>query len=99
MNIDNIKEVQAKSNKMISEIHFKEQCSWLRNSKNKKNLEEDFSKEIYDNLKDKKIYLELLEKEIKDIFSSRDFTNKEKKRIYELTNESFWKWKFNLSKK
>ncbi|EHK2440650.1 hypothetical protein GZ981_001626 [Clostridium perfringens] len=99
MNIDNIKEVQAKSNKMISEIHFKEQCSWLRNSKNKKNLEEDFSKEIYDDLKDKKIYLELLEKEIKDIFSSRDFTNKEKKRIYELTNESFWKWKFNLSKK
>lgn len=99
MNIDNIKEVQAKSNKMISEIHFKEQCSWLRNSKKKKNLEEDFSKEIYDDLKDKKIYLELLEKEIKDIFSSRDFTNKEKKRIYELTNESFWKWKFNLSKK
>jgi len=37
MNIDNIKEVQAKSNKMISEIHFKEQCSWLRNSKKKKN--------------------------------------------------------------
>ncbi len=36
MNIDNIKEVQAKSNKMISEIHFKEQCSWLRNSKRKK---------------------------------------------------------------
>ena len=35
MNIDNIKEVQAKSNKMISEIHFKEQCSWLRNSKKK----------------------------------------------------------------
>lgn len=99
MNIDNIKEVQAKSNKMISEIHFKEQCSWLRNSKKKKNLEEDFSKEIYDDLKDKKIYLELLEKELKDIFSSRDFTNKEKKRIYELTNEYFWKWKFNLSKK
>ena len=99
MNIDNIKEVQAKSNKMISEIHFKEQCSWLRNSKKKKNLEEDFSKEIYDDLKDKKIYLELLEKEIKDIFSSRDFTNKEKKRIYELTNEYFWNWKFNLSKK
>ncbi|MCH1963242.1 hypothetical protein ACSXCN_10055 [Clostridium perfringens] len=99
MNIDNIKEVQAKSNKMISEIHFKEQCSWLRNSKKKKNLEEDFSKEIYDDLKDKKIYLELLEKELKDIFSSRDFTNKEKKRIYELTNEYFWNWKFNLSKK
>ncbi len=99
MNIDNIKEVQAKSNKMISEIHFKEQCSWLRNSKKEKNLEEDFSKEIYDDLKDKKIYLELLEKEIKDIFSSRDFINKEKKRIYELTNEYFWKWKFNLSKK
>ncbi|GAA0066306.1 TPA: hypothetical protein I9097_000424 [Clostridium perfringens] len=99
MNIDDLKEVQVKNNKMISEIHFKEQCSWLRNSKKKKNLEEDFSKEIYDDLKDKKIYLELLEKEIKDIFSSRDFTNKEKKRIYELTNESFWKWKFNLSKK
>ena len=60
MNIDNIKEVQAKSNKMISEIHFKEQCSWLRNSKKKKNLTNDFSKEIYENLKDKKIYLELL---------------------------------------
>ena len=57
MNIDNIKEVQAKSNKMISEIHFKEQCSWLRNSKKKKN------------------------------------------RIYELTNESFWKWKLNIDKK
>ena len=38
MNIDNMKEVQAKSNKMISEIHFKEQCSWLRNSKKKKDL-------------------------------------------------------------
>ncbi len=99
MNIDNIKEVQAKNNKMISESHFKEQCSWLRNSKKKKNLEEDFSKEIYDDLKDKKIYLELLEKEIRDIFSSRDFTIKEKKHIYELTNESFWKWEFNTSKK
>lgn len=99
MNIDNIKEVQAKNNKMISESHFKEQCSWLRNSKKKKNLEEDFSKEIYDDLKDKKIYLELLEKEIIDIFSSKDFTIKEKKHIYELTNESFWKWKFNASKK
>lgn len=99
MNIDNIKEVQAKNNKMISEIHFKEQCSWLRNSKKRKNLEEDFSKEIYDDLKDKRIYLELLEKEIRDIFSSKDFTSKEKKRIYELTNEFFWKWKFTIDKK
>ena len=48
MNIDNIKEVQAKSNKMISEIHFKEQCSWLRNSKKKKDLKNNFSKEIYE---------------------------------------------------
>ena len=76
MNIDNIKEVQAKSNKMISEIHFKEQCSWLRNSKKKKGLKNNFSKEIYEDLKDKKMYLELLEKEISDIFSSKDFTSK-----------------------
>ncbi len=56
MNIDNIKEVQAKSNKMISEIHFKEQCSWLRNSKRKKKkrFKNNFSKEIYEDLKDKK---------------------------------------------
>ena len=46
MNIDNIKEVQAKSNKMISEIHFKEQCSWLRNSKKKKNLQMTFQKKF-----------------------------------------------------
>lgn len=99
MNIDNIKEVQAKSNKMISEIHFKEQCSWLRNSKKKKDLKDDFSKEIYEDLKDKKMYLDLLEKEISDIFSSKEFTSKEKIRIYELTNESFWKWKLTLDKK
>ncbi|MCI2778300.1 hypothetical protein ACQR22_05700 [Clostridium perfringens] len=99
MNIDNIKEVQAKSNKMISEIHFKEQCSWLRNSKKKKDLKDDFSKEIYEDLKDKKMYLDLLEKEISDIFSSKDFTSKEKNRIYELTNESFWKWKLTIDKK
>lgn len=99
MNIEDLKEVQAKNNKMISEIHFKEQCSWLRNSKNKKNLKEDFSKEIFDDLEEKKIYLELIEKEIKDIFSCTEFTTKEKKQLYELTNESFWKWKFNLQKK
>ncbi len=45
------------------------------------------------------MYLELLEKEISDIFSSKDFSSKEKKRIYELTNESFWKWKFTIDKK
>ncbi|ELC8441491.1 hypothetical protein QYB59_000490 [Clostridium perfringens] len=99
MNIDDLKEVQVKNNKMISEIHFKEQCSWLRNSKKKKNLEEDFSKEIYDDFQEKKIYLELVEKEIKDIFSSKEFTSKEKKHIHELTNEAFWKWKFNITKK
>ncbi|MDM0496233.1 hypothetical protein QTH19_03250 [Clostridium perfringens] len=99
MNIDNIKEVQAKRNKMISQIHFKEQCSWLRNSKKKKDLKDDFSKEIYEDLKDKKMYLDLLEKEISDIFSSKEFTSKEKIRIYELTNESFWKWKLTLDKK
>lgn len=99
MNIDDLKEVQVKNNKMISEIHFKEQCSWISNSKKKKNLEEDFSKEIYDDLEEKKIYLKLLEREIKDIFSCREFTNKEKKHIYELTNEAFWKWKFNITKK
>ncbi|MBI5997017.1 hypothetical protein [Clostridium perfringens] len=99
MNIDNIKEVQAKSNKMISEIHFKEQCSWLRNSKKKKDLKDDFSKEIYEDLKNKKMYLDLLEKEISDIFSSKEFTSKEKIRIYELTNESFWKWKLTIDKK
>lgn len=84
---------------MISEIHFKEQCSWLRNSKKKKDLKYDFSKEIYEDLKDKKMYLDLLEKEISDIFSSKEFTSKEKKRIYELTNESFWKWKLTIDKK
>ena len=99
MNIDNIKEVQAKSNKMISEIHFKEQCSWLRNSKKKKDLKDDFSKEIYEDLKDKKMYLDLLEKEISDIFSSKEFISEEKNRIYELTNESFWKWKLAIDKK
>lgn len=99
MNIDNIKEVQAKSNKMISEIHFKEQCSWLRNSKKKKDLKYNFSKEIFEDLKDKKMYLDLLEKEISDIFSSKEFTSKEKNRIYELTNESFWKWKLTIDKK
>ncbi|MDZ4991374.1 hypothetical protein GNF80_00110 [Clostridium perfringens] len=99
MNIDDLKEVQVKNNKMISEIHFKEQCSWLRNSKKKKNLEEDFSKEIYDDFQEKKIYLELVEKEIKDIFSSKEFTAKEKKHIYELTNEAFWRWKININKK
>ncbi|EOU1929876.1 hypothetical protein DMN34_13150, partial [Clostridium perfringens] len=78
---------------------FKEQCSWLRNSKKKKDLKNNFSKEIYEDLKDKKIYLELLEKEINDIFSSKDFTSKEKNHIYELTNESFWKWKLNIDKK
>lgn len=70
MNIDNIKEVQEKSNKMISEIHFKEQCSWLRNSKRKR-FKNNFSKEIYEDLKDKKMYLELLEKEISDIFLAK----------------------------
>ena len=99
MNIDNIKEVQAKSNKMISEIHFKEQCSWLRNSKKKKDLKDDFSKEIYEDLKDKKMYLDLLEKEISDIFSSKEFISEEKNRIYELANESFWKWKLAIDKK
>ena len=65
----------------------------------KKDLKNNFSKEIYEDLKDKKIYLELLEKEISDIFSSKDFTSKEKNHIYELTNESFWKWKLNIDKK
>lgn len=99
MNIEDLKEVQVKNNKMISEIHFKEQCSWLRNSKKKKNLEDDFSKEIFYNFEEKNIYLELIEKEIIDIFSCKEFTNKEKKKLYDLTNEAFWKWKFNLTKK
>ena len=67
--------------------------------KKEKRFKNNFSKEIYEDLKDKKIYLELLEKEISDIFSSKDFTSKEKIRLYELTNESFWKWKLTIDKK
>lgn len=36
MNIDNIKEVQAKSNKIISEIHLKNNVAGLETQKRKK---------------------------------------------------------------
>ena len=78
---------------------MKNKYSIIQSTRMKKDLKNNFSKEIYEDLKDKKIYLELLEKEINDIFSSKDFTSKEKNHIYELTNESFWKWKLNIDKK
>lgn len=98
MNTDNLKEVQLKTNKMISKGHFKEQCSWLSN-KHSTNYEKIDSKEIEYHCKNKEEYLELLSKEIQLLFISEAFTKREKKQLYELTIRAFWEWQLRGQKK
>lgn len=98
MSIDDLKEVQAKTNKMISKRHFKDKCCWISNQ-NLSNSDNISPKEINSSSRNKEEYLSLLSKEIKLLFISKDFTNKEKKHIYEVTTEAFWQWKIKSQKK
>lgn len=97
MDSNNLKEIQLKSNKMISKVHFKEKCSWISNKNSIPLNDKETIEEV--SYKTKEEYLNIIKDELELIFSSTEFTKREKKKVYELANEAYWRFKLTSSKK